>query len=173
MTDPDAVAAMLARDEIRRLPYRYAAAIEARDACAMAELFSPRARFGEFGDGAEGLRRLMERSLEGNVFAVILVANHLIDLDGDDRARGEVWAHCFAQTDGDGFVEQLIKYEDRYERLDGRWLFLHRRHRLWYGVAHRESPLRQAAADWPASQVGVGDIPLADSVFRQWWEDRT
>lgn len=161
---------MLARDEIRQLPYRYAAAIEARDADAMCELFSPRARFGEFGDGPDGLRRLMTQRLDGSVFAVILVANHLIDLEGDDQARGAVWAHCFAQSRTDGFVEQLIKYEDRYERDHGRWLFLHRKHRLWYGVGHHESPLRQSAADWPASQVGVGDIPLSDRVFRDWWE---
>ena len=164
-------AAMLARDEIHRLAYRYAAAIEAHDVDAMAQLFSPRAQFGEFGDGPDGLRRLMTHSLEGSVFAVILVANHLIDIESKDRARGEVWAQCFAQTSAGGFVEQLIKYEDRYEYHDGRWLFLHRRHRLWYGVARRESPLRQPAANWPASQVGVGDIPLSNSTFRDWWEE--
>ena len=164
-------AAMLARDDIRQLAYRYAAAIEAHDADAMSELFSPRARFGEFGDGPDGLRRLMAHSLEGSVFAVILVANHLIDIESHNEARGQVWAHCFAQTRAYGFVEQLIKYEDHYEYHDGRWLFLHRRHRLWYGVARRESPLRQPAADWPASQVGVGDIPLSDSAFRDWWEE--
>ena len=175
MSEPEDLndwAAMLARDEIQRLAYRYAAAIEARDVDAMAQLFSPRARFGEFGEGPDGLRRLMTRSLEGNVFAVILVANHLIDVESPDKARGQVWAQCFAQTRAEGFVEQLIKYEDRYEYHNGRWLFLHRRHRLWYGVARRESPLRQPAAEWPASQVGVGDIPLSDSVFRGWWEER-
>jgi hypothetical protein len=169
MDEPDAVAALLARDEIRLLPYRYAAAIESRDVDAMADLFSPRARFGEYGEGPDGLRRVMTHSLDGTVFAVILVANHLIEIEGTQRARGEVWAHCFAQTRADGFVEQLIKYEDRYERRDGRWLFLHRRHRLWYGVGHQSSPLEQRPADWPVSQVGVGDIPLSDRAFREWW----
>jgi uncharacterized protein with NRDE domain len=172
MSERDAVAAMVARDEIRQLPYRYAAAVESRDIDSMANLFSPRARFGEHGEGSAGLRRLMAQSLEGSLLAVILVANHLIDIEGNNQARGEVWAHCFAQARAEGFVEQLIKYEDRYEYYDGRWLFLHRRHRLWYGVGHRESPLRQPAADWPASQVGVGDIPLSDTVFREWWGDQ-
>jgi hypothetical protein len=165
------LAALLARDEIRQLPYRYAAAIEARDAEAMSELYSPHARFGEFGSGPEGLRRLMAHRLGDSLFAVILVANHLIEIESEDHARGAVWAHCFAQTRAGGFVEQLIKYEDRYECHDGRWLFLHRSHRLWYGVGHPDSPLRQAAANWPASQVGVGDIPLSDSLFRDWWEN--
>jgi hypothetical protein len=171
MSESDAVAEMLAREEIRRLAYRYAAAIEARDTDAMAELYSPRARFGDFGDGPNGLRRLMTSSLDGDLFAVILVANHLIDIESSDTARGEVWAHCFAHTRADGFVEQLIKYEDLYEHHNGRWLFVHRRHRLWYGVGHRESPLSQAAANWPSSQVGVGDIPLSDSAFREWWNE--
>lgn len=170
MSESSALAATLARDEIRQLPYRYSAAIETRDVEAMAALFAPEARFGEFGTGPDGLRRLMTQSLDGSLFAVILVANHLIEFDNEDRAHGQVWAHCFAQTMRDGFVEQLIKYEDRYQRHDGRWLFAHRTHRLWYGIGHRRSPLRQRAANWPVSQTGVGDIPLSDSTFRTWWE---
>lgn len=169
MDDQDAAAELVARDEIRRLPYRYAAAIESRDVESMVELFSPQARFGHYGEGPDALRRLMTQSLDDTVFAVILVANHLIELESLERARGEVWAHCFAQTRADGFVEQLIKYVDRYEFRDGRWLFLHRQHRLWYGVGHRKSPLEQQPAEWPANQVGVGDIPLSDGAFREWW----
>ncbi len=168
MDESEALAGLVARDEIRQLPYRYAKAIGARDVDSMIGLYSPNARFGTFGQGANALRRLMAQSLEDSVFAVILVANHLIEFDGTGEAHGEVWAHCFAQT-GSGFVEQLIRYDDRYERHDGRWLFLRRQHRLWYGVT-RESPLRQRPANWPASQVGVGDIPLADKHFRDWWE---
>lgn len=173
MGQRDRVAMMLAREEIRQLPYRYAAAIESRDLDAMVDLYSPDARFGEYGEGHDGLRRLMTRSLEGSLFAVILVTNHLIEFDGDDKAHGEVWAHCFAQTHVDGFVEQLIKYEDRYQLRDGQWVFLHRKHRLWYGASHPESPLCQPAANWPARQTGVGDVPLSDPVFRAWWMDRS
>lgn len=168
---PNAFAALLARDEIRSLAYRYASAIEARDIDAMVALYSPRARFGEFGEGPEALRQLMRTSLDGSLFAVILVANHLIDIESSVTARGEVWAHCYAQTHQDGFVEQLIKYEDRYELHEDRWVFAHRKHRLWYGVEHRDSPLRQPAANWPASQVGVGDIPLSHDDFRYWWKE--
>lgn len=173
MSERDEVAMLLARDEIRQLPLRYAAAIESRDIDGMANLFSPLASFGDHGEGPDGLRRLMARSLDGSLFAVILVANHIIDIESAERARGQVWAHCYAHTRSDGFVEQLIRYEDRYERHEGRWLFLRRKHRLWYGVGHRDSPLRQPAANWPESQVGVGDLPLADPVFRAWWETRS
>jgi SnoaL-like domain len=163
---------MLARQNIQQLHYRYAAAIEARDIEAMIELFVPHARFGEYGEGPDGLRQLMSSSLDASVFAVILAADHLIEFDGEDSARGQVWAQCFAQTHADGFVEQLIKYEDRYQRHSGRWRFLHRRHRLYYGVARPESPLVQQAAEWPRSQIGVGDLPLADPAFLAWWSNR-
>ena len=168
-TEDDRIEALIAREEIRSLPIRYAAAVEARDVDAMAELFSPHARFGSYGEGPDGLRRLMTDSLTGSLFAVILVANHLIDLHDDSHGSGQVWAHCYAHTRADGFVDQLIRYEDRYEKRDGRWLFNHRRHRLWYGASHTRSPLAQPAANWPASQVGVGDIPLADPEFLAWW----
>ncbi len=172
MTESDAVAVMLARDEIRQLPYRYAAAIESRDVDAMADLYAPQARFGEYGDGPDGLRRLMTQSLDGSVFAVILVANHMIEIQDAVRARGQVWAHCFAQTRAEGFVEQLIKYEDAYLKHEDRWLFLHRRHRLWYGQARIPSPFEQGPAGWPARQVGVGDLPLSDPAFTAWRERR-
>ncbi|OBH96916.1 hypothetical protein A5678_25330 [Mycobacterium sp. E2733] len=169
MEDVGPVRDMLAREEIRQLPYRYAAAVETRDVEAMADLFVPYARFGDHGEGREGLRRLMSHSVDASVFAVILVANHLVELDAVNQAHGQVWAQCFAQTHAEGFVEQLIKYEDRYEKHEGRWYFLHRRHRLFYGVNRPTSPLKQRAADWPRSQTGVGDLPLADPVFVTWW----
>ena len=168
MTDLEA---MLARDAIRDLPLRYAKAIETRDVDAMAELFAAGARFGDFGTGPDACRRLMNDVMADNVFAVILVANHLIELDDPDRAHGEVWALCYAQTDA-GFNEQLLRYEDRYTCEDGSWKFLHRKHRLWYGQVRDTSPFEQEPAEWPRSQYGVGDIPLADERFRLWWEQR-
>ncbi|MDG5485948.1 nuclear transport factor 2 family protein [Mycolicibacterium gadium] len=167
------LAKLLSLNEIRELAYKYAAAVESRDVDAMAKLFSPSARFGSYGDGPDGLRRLMVDSMTGSLFAVILVANHLVEFDDDVHARGQVWAHCYAQERTEGFLDQLIKYEDAYEQVDGRWLFVQRRHRLWYGAAHSRSPLDQNAADWPRNQIGVGDIPLADPEFAAWWQTRS
>lgn len=171
--DDERLRSLLARTEIQDLAYRYAAAIERRNVDAMAGLFADDSQFGEHGDGPDALGRLMSDSLGDTIFAVILVANHLIEFIGDGEARGQVWAHCFAHTVSDGFTEQLIKYEDRYVLRDGRWLFLHRRHHLWYGVGHATSPLTQRAANWPENQVGVGDLPLADSAFVEWWASRS
>ena len=168
MSDLSGLDRLLALDEIRQLPLRYAVAIERRDVDAMASLFSPNARFGSWGQGEEGLRALMGETMNSSIFAVILVANHLVELDTAEAAHGEVWARCYAQNDPGDFVEQLIRYEDTYERIDGRWLFLRRRHRLWFGASVPSSPLDQPPAEWPARQVGVGDIPLADPLFAAW-----
>lgn len=169
MTELDRLTAL---EEIRRLPLRYAKAIERRDVDAMVTLFASDARFGTYGTGPDAVRRLMGELMSDSLVAVILVANHLVDLESSDEARGEVWALCMAQS-GDDFVEQLLRYDDRYRREKGEWRFLHRRHRLWYGAADRSSPFEQPAAEWPRSQIGVGDVPLADERFLQWWEGRS
>jgi hypothetical protein len=166
-----AVELLVARDAIRDLPLRYAKAIETRDVDAMASLFASDARFGAYGTGPEACRRLMAGLMADSLVAVILVANHLVEFDDADHAHGEVWALCYAQSDA-GFNEQLLRYDDRYRREDGTWRFLHRKHRLWYGQLREASPLDQDEAEWPKSQVGVGDIPLADERFRSWWEHR-
>jgi hypothetical protein len=169
MTEHSAVSRLLDREEIRNLVLRYSVAIERRDADMMASLFSPSARFGRWGQGELGMRALMRDTLEPAIFGVILVANHLIEFDRPDEAHGEVWARCYAQNDSGEFVEQLIKYEDAYERVEGRWTFLRRAHRLWFGAAVAASPLDQPPANWPERQVGVGDLPLADPAFAAWY----
>jgi len=169
---PPALAALVDREQIRDLVLSYSRAMEARDVDAMADLFVPHARFGDHGKGPDACRALMADSLADSIFAVILVANHIVVLDDADHAHGEVWAQCYAQNRGEPFVEQVIRYIDRYERHEGCWRFLHRRHRLWFGMDRDRSPLDQDAAEWPRSQVGVGDVPLADEKFRTWWESR-
>jgi hypothetical protein len=159
-------------EAIQQLPLRYSVAIEHRDVDAMVALFSPNARFGPYGIGESGLRALMDNSMATSILAVVLVANHLVELDENNQAHGEVWARCYAQNDPGEFTEQLIKYEDTYEQVEGRWLFLRRRHRLWFGTTVDPSPLDQEEANWPQRQAGVGDVPLADSVFANWYAVR-
>jgi hypothetical protein len=167
-----ALDALLARDDIRELPLRYAAALNRGDVEAMVELFAPGARFGRYGEGHEALRALTRDSVEGAHVIVVLVANHLIDLVSPDEATGEVWAQAISHTEADGYVEQVVKYEDRYVRLDGAWRFARRRHRLLFGRSPVPSPLEQAPAEWPERQVGVGDLALESDAFARWYEAR-
>ena len=157
---------LMAREQIRQLVYRYSTAIADRDVDLMASLYVADASFGPYGQGPAALREIMGATMGDLSFGVILVANHLIELDDDQHAHGEVWARCHAQN-AEGYYEQLIKYVDRYRLERGAWLFEHRKHLLWFGEA-RDSPLAQPPADWPARQVGVGQLALADETVREW-----
>lgn len=164
---------LIARERIRDLALRYSVAIADRDVDLMVSLYSDDASFGLYGRGQEALRRIMDATMGDLVFGVILVANHLVEFDGPDEATGEVWARCYAQN-ADGYYEQLIKYVDRYVRVDGDlddpvWRFASRKHLLWFGEP-QPSPLAAAPANWPERQVGVGNIPLADPAVLAWRE---
>jgi SnoaL-like protein len=167
---------VIARDEIRQLAYRYADAVDRRDLELLASLYRPDARFGSHGDGPDGARAFFADSLGRIGMAVLLVANHLIDFDDADNATGTVWTHGFIDDGGpggggDGLVQQLIKYDDRYVRVDGEWRFTRRRHFLWLGWRHDEAdPLGQAPANWPDRQIGVGSIPYDDPAWREFWQ---
>ncbi len=162
----------VARDEIRQLAYRYADAVDRRDIDLMVSLYAPGARFGAYGTGPEACRQLSEESLSQVGVAVLMVANHLIDFDDRAHAHGSVWCHAHVDDRAEGFIEQLIKYDDRYVLAGGRWLFARRRHLLWYGVATGSSPLQQHPADWPARQVGRGSIPYDDPAWQAFWSGR-
>ncbi|MEL7209806.1 MAG: nuclear transport factor 2 family protein, partial [Actinomycetota bacterium] len=59
----------------------------------------------------------------------------------------------------EGWIRQSIIYRDTYERRDGRWLFVRRRHHLVYGQRDERDPLDQPAANWPERQIGRGTDP--------------
>ncbi len=163
---------VVARDEIRQLAYRYADAVDRRDIDLMVSLYAPDARFGAYGSGPDACRRLSEESLAQVGVAVLMVTNHLIDFDDSLHAHGSVWCHAHVDDRAEGFIEQLIKYDDRYVFIGGRWLFARRRHLLWYGVATNNAPLDQPPADWPTRQVGKGSIPYDDPSWQAFWSSR-
>lgn len=165
----DALAGLAARDEIRQLAHRYAAAIDARDLDALVELFLPDVRVG--GEtGRAPLRRDFDRQLRGLGVTILFVGNHVIDFDGDDRARGIVY--CKAELeDGERWIHQAIQYRDRYERRDGRWLFARRHHLLWYGVEAERNPLDQSPANWPERHTGRGTIPESWESWQRFWRE--
>jgi hypothetical protein len=165
----DALARLLARDEIRELAHRDAVATDARDLDALVALFTEDVRVGREAVGREALRRDFDRQLRAIGVSILFVGNHVIDFDDADRARGIVY--CIAQIqDGERWIRQAIRYDDSYARHDGRWLFVRRRHRLWYGIEEASNPLLQAPAEWPKRHSGRGTLPESLETWQRFWQ---
>ena len=120
-------------EQLRRLPQRYARAIDARDLDAVAELFDPGGRV----DGARGSASVADYldTLRNapQVFAssMHVLGDPLIDLEpGGDRARMDTYAVVYQLRAADSPDDDLvlgIRYVDELVRRDTGWVIAHRR----------------------------------------------
>lgn len=165
----DGLGQLLARDEIRQLAYRYALAIDSRDIDTLVSLFVDDVQVGRDVFGREALRTNFESQLREVGITILFVGNHLIELQGADHATGIVYCKNETQL-GDQWIHQAIQYRDTYERRDGQWLFVRRRHLLWYGSEAGANPLELEPAEWPKSQVGMGTIPESWESWKAFWK---
>ncbi len=160
-------------EQIRKLALRYAVAVDRRDLDLLVSLFVDDVNVGPRGTGRDALRAEFDESLRAIGVSMLFVGNHLIDRheDDPDEATGIVYCRARIQPEPDSprMIEQAIQYSDRYERRDGRWYFVGRKHELFWGVELAEQPLVQAPADWPANQVGVGTVPYRNETWRRFW----
>ncbi|GAB4137912.1 MAG: hypothetical protein Tsb0016_03430 [Sphingomonadales bacterium] len=165
MTLETRIAALEAREEIRNLVARYCFVIDDRDIDGIAALMAPDAVFRS-ADGvmnARGRDAIIDQ-FHGR-FAVLgmtnhFTHNHVINIDGADHGHGLVNSHAELYRNGRPMIVAL-RYQDRYVRHDGAWLFAERLLSFGYylDVADYEAllgaPLRMRAyaqpqaADWP------------------------
>ena len=157
--------------EIRQLVSRYALAVDSRDLETLVSLFVPDVQLGGERRGRQALREFFAESLSKIGVSILFVGNHVIEFDDADHARGVVYCRGQIQ-DGDAWIEQAIQYRDSYERRDDRWLFVRRRHLLWYGVQTAEHPLDQEPANWPEHHAGRGTLPEEFSTWNEFWSAR-
>jgi ketosteroid isomerase-like protein len=129
--DDDPVAWLVAHEQIRQLVARYAVALDARDLDTLVSLFVADVQVGRDERGRDALRANFDGQLRPLGVTILHTSNHVIDVLDADHARGIVSCHARLERD-DGVVEQAIQYHDTYERRDGRWLFVRRRHLLFY-----------------------------------------
>jgi len=156
-------------EEIRQLVSRYAVAIDSRDLDALVALFVDDVQVGQRLVGRGALRDFFGRTLRDVGITILNVGTHVIDFDDADHARGIVYCRGEVQL-GDRWVVQAIQYRDDYERRDGQWFFVRRRHLLWYGREVGESPLGLEPANWPEHQTGKGVLPEEWDTWRAFWE---
>ncbi len=151
--------------EIRQLAYKYAFAFDSRNAEELLALWDETAEPATFPEiDIHTIRNDFDRWFDIGP-SVLFVGNHLIEFDNDEQAHGSVY--CLGQIDfRDQFVDHSILYQDRYVCRDGRWLFVTRRHELWFGQARDRHPLHQQPANWPENVVGRGTLPESLRSYR-------
>jgi ketosteroid isomerase-like protein len=160
VSDPgiDPVAWLVAHEQIRQLASRYANALDARDIDTLVDLFVDDVRVGRDLVGHDALRASFTEQLRDLGVTILLVGNHVIDVVDEDHATGIV--SCRGEIEmGEQWVVQAIQYHDTYARRDGVWLFVRRRHLLFYGADMLTRPIGLPLAHWPARAIGKGELP--------------
>ncbi len=159
---------LMAYESIRQLVARYAVAVDARDVDMLVNLFVDDVRVGALGNGRAALRESFETSLRGIGVSVLNVGTHVIDFVDEAEATGIVYCKGEIQ-DGVRWIHQAIVYEDRYRKVGRDWLFVRRRHRLFYGAEVGTNPLGQPPANWPERHDGWGTVPAEWDSWRRFW----
>lgn len=162
MTNPSAY------EEIRQLAAHYALYTDSRDIDRLVGLFVPDVQVGRDTFGRDALKASFDASLRGVGITILNVGTHAIDLVDDDHAVGHVYCKGEIQ-DGDRWIHQAILYRDTYERRDGHWYFVRRRHELWYGAEVGVNPLTLPPANWPDHHDGMGTVPECWETWRAFW----
>jgi uncharacterized protein (TIGR02246 family) len=123
---------MSEKDEIRELLARYCFHLDAEDFPAMAALFTPdgvwETAFGT-GTGREGIvaqARSIAAGGGNRPRRVHLTTNIVIDLDRDGATVRSNWL-LFQNSAAGPVIGSGGAYYDRVVKMDGRWLFRHRR----------------------------------------------
>jgi len=125
----DAMATLVAKEEIRELVLLYSRGVDRKDIDLLRSLYTRDAtddHGAHYSGGVDGYLAFLERSVPHMHYSGHHVCNHLISVDGD-QGEGEVYALAYhIVPDGKGgMVEdfQFVRYIDRYRRDNGRWRF--------------------------------------------------
>lgn len=163
---------LLAYEQIRQLAARYALGVDSRDLDTLVSLYVDDVNAGPFGRGRPALKASFDQALRAVGISVLNIGTHVIDLVDADHATGRVYCKGEVQ-DGHRWIHQAILYEDDYERRDGRWYFVRRKHRLFYGAEVGVNPLGLSPANWPEHHDGTGTLPMAWETWQRFWSPPT
>ena len=170
LRESDPVAWLVAHEDIRQLASRYAVYMDMRDLDKVVELFVPDVKIGKSLQGRQALRDNMNGMLRDLKRSILQVTNHVIDVIDESTATGIVSCRGEIEpVDSPGkWVVQQILYHDQYAKVDGHWLFVRRRHMLWYGADMLQRPIDLPDANWPSNHSGKGELPEWFDTWRQW-----
>lgn len=131
MSDPTKIEALIARQEIADVIYRYARGIDRLDFDLVRSCYHPDAYddHGTFSGNVEDFITAATEFLARWTTTQHFMGNMLIEIDGD-RARAETYAvayHRREDSNGDGKDDVMgIRYVDRFEKRNDDWRIAHR-----------------------------------------------
>ena len=169
MSLEERLARLEACEEIRNLVARYAVLIDARDLDALVELFVDDVRVTRQLRGREAMRELIDGLVSQFTTSVHFVGAQTLDFVDEDHAEGVVY--CKAEHEyGEQWIVMAIQYWDRYERREGRWLFVGRKIQHWYATDLNDRPIGAAKTRWSVS--GTETLPGAYPSWARYWAER-
>jgi uncharacterized protein (TIGR02246 family) len=161
-----------ARDEIRQLISKYSLALDMRDMDALAGLFVPDVKAGRGKSGREAFRawidETMRKQFDGTSHHV---GTTIIELLGPDDAVGIVYSKNEHETGAEWVIMQMMYY-DRYQRVDGRWLFARRQPLYWYATDLNKPPIGSRKMRWPGREPYEGSFHALFPSWKEYWDRR-
>jgi len=172
---PDSVEARLDRlestDAIRQLVAKYCLGLDLRDLDALCGLFPEDVRVSRDASGRRALKVWFDETLRVQFTGTAHVTgNHVIEFDDADHARGVVYSRNEHET-GDEWIIMTMVYWDRYERIDGDWLFRRRLPLYWYATDLNAPPIGEDKMRWPDRENYAGGFPEFFPSWRRFWSD--
>ncbi len=143
-------------DEIRQLAAKYSLSLDMRDADAWVGLFPADVKVGGGLTGRAALRDWFDTTMRQQFTGTSHhIGGHIIEFDDPDHAQGVVYSKNEHET-GDEWVIMQMMYVDRYERIDGRWLFRRRLPLYWYATDLNKPPIGDLKMRWPDREAYAG-----------------
>ena len=125
---------LIDKDAIRDLVLRYSRSVDRQDFALLRSLYTPDAMEDNPGGGyagpAEGYVQWLEGVMPRLGITTHAVQNHLIVIENETRAQGEVYVTAYhtLPAEGGGWADLVhgMRYLDHYEKRGDRWLFARR-----------------------------------------------
>jgi hypothetical protein len=154
--------------EIQQLAIGYVVGIDRRDPEMIAGLFVPDVDCGHWGKGPEAFKKMYLENDSTFGTSIHQATNHLVTIEGPDTASGVCYLTAEQQQHDGSWARLAGAYEDRYRRVDGRWLFEARKLLFWYRDADvptgRRDTTYRTFSKWPT-------LPGAWPTWEQFWTD--
>jgi len=158
-----------ALDEIRQLPPKYAICLDMRDMDALANLFVPDVGVPGGGRGREAHRAWFDAAMRMRVTGTAHgVLGHVIDVHDPDTATGLVYSRNDLEHE-EAWLFEVMAYLDRYERREGRWLFVRRTPLFWYDAPITDPPVGENKLRWVGEPPQEGAFHDAFPSWDEFW----